>query len=427
MKWRIRGGRVIDPVNGCDETLDLWIDGDTIAATGRRPAGFEARREIDARGLQVWPGLVELNARLREPGAEHKATIASELAAAARGGFTTVCCMPDTDPVIDTPAVVELIYQRARNVRGARVRCIGALTRDLGGEVLAEMHALRTIGCVGVTNARHAIRDSGVLLNALDYAATLGLTVFLQSEDPWLAAGGVMHEGAASTRAGLVGIPPEAELVGLARDLLLVEKSGVRAHFSGLSTARSVAALKAARRRGATISADVGMPHLHLVDSDIDNDDARFHLRPPLRAAADRRGLGRALADGGIDAVSAQHEPHDQDAKAAPFAASEPGASGFDTFVPLLLELVARGTLDLARAVASASVAPAAIIGLPPPALSAGCVADITLVDPAKIWTATDDAFASAGRNSPFHGRRLSGRAVLTAVGGRIVFEDGLA
>jgi len=423
MKLRITGGRVIDPENHRDEVVDLWIDGDRIVGVGRKPGGFAATREIDASGQLVCPGFVEIGARLREPGAEHKATIASELRAAASSGFTTVCCTPDTDPVIDTPAVVELVSQHARNVRGARVRCIGALTRDLDGEILAEMQALKEIGCVGVSNAGRAIRDTSVLRNALAYAATLDLLVLLDAEDPWLGARGVMHEGAASTRAGLPGVPAAAELIGLARDLAVVEQTGVRAHFRTLSARQSTAQIRQARRLGLTVSCDVGIAHLYLSDNDVANFDSAHHVRPPFRSERDRNGLRKALARGSINALSAHHEPHDADAKAAPFATSAAGISGLDTYVPLLLGLVENGDLDLTGAIRAAAVEPARIVGLESAALGVGAIADICVIDPQREWQVDETSLVSQGKNTPFIGRTMRGQVSTTLVGGRVVFE----
>lgn len=422
MKLRIRNGRIVDPANGRDGIADLFIDGNRIAGIGRAPAGFEPARVVDANGCVVTPGFVDLGAQLREPGAEHKATIASELAAAAAGGFTTVCCAPDTAPVVDTPAVVELINQRARGVTGARVRCIGALTQGLEGAILAEMHALKDIGCVGVANTGRLIRDTNVLRHALAYAATLDLTVFLSPEDPWLG-GGYMHEGALSTRLGVPGIPAEAELIGLGRDLLLVEETGARAHFTKLSCARSVKPLREAKRAGLPISADVGIAHLTLCDEDIGRYDAQCHVRPPLRSRRDRAGLRRALAQGHIEALSAHHEPHDIDAKAAPFSATEPGISGFDTFLALMLARVEDGTLELGRAIAAASLEPARIAGIEGGALAVGDPADVCVFDPAHEWRLEVETMASQGKNTPFLGRTLRGRTIMTLVDGRIAYE----
>ena len=423
MKISISGGRVIDPASRRDEVVDVFIDGDRIVGLGRPPAGFKPVRVIAAAGAIVCPGFTEIGARLREPGAEHKATIASELEAAAAGGFTTVCCTPDTDPVIDTPAVVELIHQRARGVRGARVRCIGALTSGLGGSILAEMHALKDIGCVGVGNAGHVIRDTGVLKNALAYAATLGLTVFLEPEDPWLAAQGCMHEGAVSTRLGLPGIPSSAELIGLNRALVLIEETAARAHFRTLSCGRSVRYLNDARKAGLAVSADVGIAHLSLCDEDIARFDAHFHVRPPLRSRRDRARLLRGVNDGHIEILSAHHEPHDADAKAGPFGATAPGISGLDTFLPLLLALVVNGDLDLMRAIEAASVRPAQVIGQAADGINAGAIADICVFDPNRSWQLDAESMHSRGKNTPFLGRELRGRVLATLVGGRVVHE----
>lgn len=421
MKFRIRGGRLVDPANAIDTVTDVYVDGDRVVAIGRKPARFGAARELDASGCIVCPGFVDIAARLREPGYEHKASIAGELVAAAAGGFTTVCCTPDTAPVVDNPAVVELIHQRARGVRGARVRCIGALTQGLGGEVLAEMQALKDIGCVAVGNAGRPIHDTNVLRNALAYASTVGLPVLLDAEDPWLGARGVMHEGATSTRLGLAGIPAAAELIGLARELVLLGETGARAHFRTLSCAQSVSYVRDARKRGLAVSADVGIAHLHLVDEDVANHDANYHVRPPLRSTRDRDGLRRALARRHVDALTAHHEPHDADAKAVPFGASAAGLSGFDTFLPLALELVTAGTCDLAALIEACAVAPARILGLPAGALGVDAVADLCVIDPAHEWTVSAAGLRSQGRNTPFVGRALRGRVTHTLVGGRLV------
>jgi len=423
MKLEISRGRIVDPGNNRDETADLFVDGDIVVGIGRTPSGFKAARKIDATGLIVCPGFTEIGAALREPGAEHKATIASELTAAAAGGFTTVCCMPDTMPVIDTPAVVELINQRAKGVRGARVRCIGALTSGLGGEILAEMHALKDIGCVGVANAGRVIRDSNVLKNAMAYASTLDMTVFLNAEDPWLGAPGSMHEGAVSTRLGIPGIPAAAELIGLGRDLLLVEEEGVRAHFRTLSCGRSTKFLKDARKAGLAVTSDVGIAHLFLCDEDIGSFDAAYHVRPPFRSRRDRAQLRKSLREGQIEALSAHHEPHDSDAKAAPFSATEPGISGFDSFLPLMLELVDDGVMDLKRAITTAAVEPARILGLRSGVIGVGDAADICIFDPALKWRLSEETMLSSGKNTPFIGRGLRGKVVMTLVDGRTVFE----
>lgn len=423
MKLKISQGLIVDPANDLEEVTDLFIDGDKIASLNHAPPGFEVTREIDAQGLVVCPGFIEIGAQLREPGDEHKATIASELAAAAASGFTTVCCMPDTSPVVDTPAVVELINQRAKGVPGARVRCIGALTKALEGQILAEMHALKDIGCVGVTNARRFVRDTNVLRHALAYASTLNLTVFLNSEDPWLGSEGIIHEGTVSTRLGLPGIPAAAELIGLGRDLLLVEETEARAHFRTLSCARSVKYLNDARRSGLKVTSDVGIAHLFLSDEDIGRYNTQCHVRPPLRSSRDRARLRKGLATSQIQALSAHHEPQDRDAKAAPFSATEPGISGLDTFLPLLLALVNEGTMDLKRAIAAVTIEPAKILDLDVGAIGVGDIADICIFDPNKNWLLTEATMLSQGKNTPFLDRTLRGKVCTTLVSGRIVHE----
>jgi dihydroorotase len=425
MSIRIRGGRVIDPANERDEICDVFVHAGRIAAIGRAPRGFNAEWVIDAAGLVVCPGFVELGARMREPGFEHKATIASEARAAAASGFTTIVCTPDTQPVMDTPAVAEHVNQRAARTRAARVRYLGALTVGLEGKVLAEMQALKDGGCVGVTNVERAIVDTAVLRNALAYAATAGLTVFLQSEDHWLGRQGAMHEGATSTRLGVAGIPGAAETIAIQRDIALVAETGVTAHFCRLSSAASVKVIADARKAGLPVSADVGIMNLCFTDEDVDGYDANLHVRPPLRSERDRAGLGLGVKRGHIDAICAYHEPHDADAKAAPFMLTEAGASTLDAFLPALLECVERGFFDLPAAIRAASFAPHRVLGQTGGDLSPGQPADICVFNPRAEWTASAAALASAGKNSPWLGRKLTGKVMMTIVDGRIV-HDGL-
>ncbi len=423
MQIRITGGRLIDPANGIDARRDLYLARGRVAGIGRAPQGFEAKRVIDAAGCIVCPGLVELSARLREPGAEHKATIASESAAAAAGGVTTLCCPPDTTPPIDTAAVAELIHLRAAAAARARVVCQGALTRALGGELLAEMDALRRIGCVGVSNALEPVASTEVLRRALEYAATCDLTVFLYAEDGWLARNGRMHEGVTSTRLGIPGIPETAETVALARDLLLIEQTGARAHFCRISSARGARMIADARRRGLPVSADVAVHHLHLTDADVGHYDPMCHVRPPLRTRRDREGLRRALAAGVLDALCSDHQPQDHDAKTAPFSATTPGIAGLETLLPLALELVRDEVMPLPAVLGTLSAAPARILGLECGRLDRDRPADVCIFDPEQVWVATPEALHSAGRNSPFLGRSLRGRVRCTLLGGRVVYQ----
>ncbi|MSR14738.1 MAG: dihydroorotase [Gammaproteobacteria bacterium] len=419
---KLSQGRVLDPASDLDEITDVYIQGGNIAAIGRAPRGFKAQREYRLEGLILTPGFVDLGCHLREPGFEHKATIASEARAAVRAGFTALCCTPDTDPILDNPSVVQHIQQRAMAARGAQVLCLGALTVGLKGEVLTEMHALRAAGCVGVTNLDRTIMDTAVLKHALAYAASAGLTVFLHSEDYWLGRGH-LHEGATSTRLGVPGIPSAAEIIGVHRDLTLVADTGVRAHFCRLSCGASLPPIAAARRAGIAVTADTSILNLLYSIDDIDDFDANFHLRPPLRSHGDRRALRAGVNKRAIDAFSAYHEPHDADAKAAPFALTEPGASTLDTFLPALLDLVAQNAFDLKTALIAASLAPNQILGRAGGRIAVGAPADLCAFDQNHSWRVATASLASAGKNNPALGSEVTGRNRLTLVGGTVMYD----
>jgi len=427
VRIRIVGGRVVDPASGLDAVHDVYVADGLLARIGTAPPGFTAEREIDARGLVVCPGLVDLAARVREPGAEHKATIASETRAAVHGGVTTLCVPPDTDPVIDTPAVVELVHKRAADAGAARVEVLGALTRALAGERLAEMGALARAGCLGVSNGDAPIGDAEVVRRALEYAATFDLTVFLRPEDPWLACDGHVHEGEISAALGVPGIPESAETVSVARDLILAEQTGARIHFCRLSAARSVTMVAEARARGLPVSADVAAHQLHLSELDVASFDAMCHVRPPLRRVADRDGIRAGVADGSIDAVCSDHRPHERDAKLNPFPVTEHGVSGLETLLSLVLLLVEETGTPLAGALARVTCAPARILGLERGRLATGLPADVCIFDPSARRVLAGDDLCSRGRNTPFLGRELPGRVTHTLVGGRVVHEAGVA
>ncbi len=424
----IRGGRVIDPDSGHDGVADLWIAEGRILALGPAPADFTPDRVIDARGRVVCPGLVDLCARLREPGAEHKATIASETRAAAHRGITTLCCPPDTDPVIDTPAVVELVHQRAEAAGFARVVTLGALTRGLDGEQLSEMAALRDAGCPAVGNARRPLASTLVLRRALEYAATFGLTVMLDPEDEALAAGGCAHAGLVATRLGLPSIPAAAETAAVARDLALVEETGVRAHFCHLTTARAVRMIARARYDGVPVTADVAAPYLFLTEMDLAGFDSNCHLRPPLRSQRDLDALRRGLAEGTLSVLCSDHQPHEADAKLAPFPATEPGMSGLDTLPSLALRLVEDGVIGLPDAIARLTLGPARVLGLDAEGigtLRAGAPADVAIIDTGARWRVGADSIESKGQNTAFGGWELPGRVTHTLFRGRLVHEAG--
>ncbi|ROR34513.1 dihydroorotase [Inmirania thermothiophila] len=424
MRLTIRGARLVDPAGGLDTVADLHVADGRIAALGPAPAGFVPERVIEAAGLVACPGLVDLAARLREPGQEHKATIASETRAAAAGGITTLCCPPDTEPVIDTPAVAELIQRHARAAGFARVLPIGAVTQGLAGAQLSEMAALREAGCVAVGDGLEPLGDPLLLRRAMAYAATFDLPLHLRPEDPALRDGGIAHEGRVATRLGLPGIPPSAETVAIARALALAEETGARVHFCRLSTARGVALVRRAKAEGLAVTADVSAHQLHLTEDDLEGFDPQCHLRPPLREGADREALRAGLADGTLDAVCSDHQPHEADAKLAPFGETEPGISALETLLPLTLALVADGVCDLATALARLTAGPAAVLGLAPPRLAPGAVADVCLFDPDAAWTVEAATLRSRGRNSPFLGRTLRGRVRWTLLEGRIVHEE---
>lgn len=424
-KLRIHGGRVIDPANGIDAITDIFIERGRIAALGQAPDGFSAEVEIDATGQVVCPGLVDLAARMREPGAEHKATIASETRAAACGGITTLCTPPDTDPVIDTPAVAELIRVRAAEVGKARVVTLGALTRGLGGEQLSEMAALRRAGCVGVSNALRPIANPLVLRRALEYAATFDLTVFLHANDHWLANEGCAHEGRVSTRAGLPGIPEAAETAAVAFMLALIEQIGVRAHFCRLTTGRAARMVARARFDGVPVSADVAVPYLYLSENDISDFNSLCHVMPPLRTVEDRQQLRAALQNGTFQAICSDHQPHEPDAKMGPFPSTEPGISGLDTLLPLCLKLVGEEVLTLPEIISKLTVEPARILGLPAGTLTVGSAADVCIFDPQQTWLLETKNMNSRGHNTPFAGWEMQGRVTHTLLDGRRVFTLG--
>jgi dihydroorotase len=420
----IQGGHLIDPAHGVDGKKDLYINGNGfVVGVGKAPSGFKATKTIDARGLVVCPGLVDLRARLREPGLEYKATIESEVQAAVAAGITTLCCPPDTRPVIDTPAMAQMIQSRAWRFAKAFIHPLGALTQNLEGKLLADMEALDEAGCVGFTNALAPMTDTLVMRRALEYAATLDLTVFLHAEDPWLRNGGCVHEGEVGTRLGLPGIPEAAETVGVARDLALIEQTGCRAHFCNLSSSRAVDMIAEAIKHGLPVSADVTAHHLHLTEDDIGDFNTLCHVRPPLRSTIDRKGLRKALKTGVISAVCSDHQPHEPDAKLAPFAKSEPGITALETLLPLTLKLVDDKLLTLSEALALLTHKPAEIIGVETGHLGVGATADVCIFDPEPRWVLTEDKLISRGHNTPFLGWEFRGRVRYTLVGGRIVFE----
>jgi dihydroorotase len=422
MRIDIRGARVVDPASGRDEVTPLFIADGRIAAIGRAPDGFRPDRTIDAQGLVACPGLVDLAARLREPGLEYKATLESEMQAAVAGGVTSLACPPDTDPPLDEPGLVEMLKRRAESLHKARVYPLGALTVGLRGERLAEMAELLEAGCVGFFQANAPLTDLNVLLQAMRYASTFGYTVWLRPQDAHLAGGGVAHEGEVATRLGLPAIPEVAETVAVQTILALMESTGARVHLARLSTARSVQLVAQAKSRGLDLTCDVGIHHLHLCDRDLGDFDANANLVPPLRDQRDRDALRRGLADGTIDCACSDHAPVDEDAKQVPFGEAEPGATALELLLPLVLKWGEEMKLPLSETLAVVTTRAAPVLGIKAGSLAPGCAADICLFDPARHWIVLPEALASQGHNTPFLGLELRGRVTSTLVDGRVVY-----
>ena len=423
MKIHIRNGHVVDPKNAIDRLADVCIVAGKIVAVGHAPADFHANRTIDATGLIVCPGLVDLSVRLREPGFEYKATLESEMLAAASGGVTSLACPPDTDPPLDEPGLVEMLKFRARNLPGPRVYPIGALTQKLEGRALTEMAELTEAGCVAFTHADAPITDTQVLLRALEYAATFGYSVWLRPQDAHLARGGVAHDGAVASRLGLPGIPALAETVALATILQLARETGARVHIARLSTREGIAMVRAAKVQGLGISCDVATTHLHLCENDLVGFDAQMHLAPPVRSVRDRDAIREALRDGSIDAICSDHTPVDEDEKQVPFGESAPGASGVELLLPLTLKWARSMGVSLSQAIDLISWKPAQILGIPSGHLSVGASADLCAFDEHAEWQVTSRTFKSQGKNTPFLNHLMQGRVRYTVIDGHIDFE----
>jgi dihydroorotase len=421
MKLAIRQGRLVDPASNHDAVADLFIADGRIAALGVAPTGFVADREIDARGLVVAPGLVDLCARMREPGAE--GALRREMRAALAGGVTGIVCPPDTDPPLDEPGLVRMLRQRSREAAGARLYPLGALTAALQGEVLAEIETLAEAGCVAFMQTRCLPHDNGVLLQIMRYAKTFDLPVWLRPVEGTLAGDGVAAAGAVAGRFGLPAVPAVAETVALHTIFELQRDSGVRVHLCRLSSAAGIGLLRQAKREGLPVTADVGVHHLHLTDLDIGYFDPNFRLDPPLRTQRDRNAIVQALADGTIDAICSDHTPMAEDDKLLPFSEAVPGASALETYLPLVLKWGGDAGVPLVRTLAKVTHEAARILNEPTGQLAVGAKADVVLFDPQAHWTVQRTEFLSRGANTPFAGYELIGRAMLTLVGGEVRFD----
>ena len=425
MKIHIKNGRLVDPKNRIDSTQDVFIAAGKIVAIGAIPAGFHANRVIDASNLIVCPGLIDLSARLREPGFEYKATLESEMAAAVAGGVTSLVCPPDTDPPLDEPGLVEMLKYRAKNLNQSHVYPLGALTMGLKGERLTEMVQLSDAGCIGFSHAEHPLIDTLVLSRALNYAATFGYTVWLRPQDAFLSKDAVAHDGMVATRLGLPGIPVEAETIALTTIIELARTSGARVHLCRLSSAGGVELVRQAKASGLAITCDVGAHHLHLSEIDIGYFDSNCNLKPPLRSTRDRDALRAGVVDGTIDAICSDHAPVDDDAKQLPFAESEPGATGLELLLPLTLKWAVTEKLDLLRALATITSKAAWILGLEAGSLAIGERADVCIFDADEAWLVDRGALKSLGKNTPFIGMDMIGKVHYTLVDGHVVYPHG--
>jgi dihydroorotase len=429
MKILIRNGRVIDPASNFDETCDVALAAGRILAIGNVAPGFAPSRVIDAAGCIVAPGLVDLAVRLREPGHEHEGMLESEMAAAVAGGVTSLVCLPDTDPVLDEPGLVEMLKFRAEKLHQARVFPLGALTRNLQGEVLTEMVELTEAGCVGFSQAEVALTSTQVLQRALQYASTYGYTVWLRPQELHLGRG-VAASGALATRLGLAGVPVAAETIALHTIFELMKATGAKVHVCRLSSAAGVELVRRARDEGLAVTCDVSINSLHLTDVDIGYFDSRMRLNPPLRQQRDRDALREALADGTIDALVSDHTPVDEDAKMLPFAEAEPGATGLELLLGLALKWGQESGVGLARSLAVLTSQPAGVLGAALGTLRdsagqlvEGGIADLCVIDPQAEWVVTSDTLRSQGKHTPFSGYALPGRVRCTIAAGQIAHE----
>ena len=429
MKTLIKGGRAIDPASGYDEKADVALVDTAVVAINSIAVDFNPDITIDATGCIVMPGLVDLAARLREPGQEHAGMLASEMAAAVAGGVTSVVCPPDTEPVLDEAGLVEMLRHRAELLKQARLFPLGALTRNLEGEVLTEMLHLTQAGCIGFSQADVPLANTQVMLRALQYASTFGYTVWLRPQELHLGKG-VAASGPLATRMGLSGVPVAAETIAMHTIFELVRSTQARVHLCRISSAAGVALVRQAKREGLPITCDVSINSLHLTDVDMGYFDSRMRVNPPLRQQHDRDALRAGLADGTIDALVSDHTPVDEDAKALPFAEAEPGATGLELLLSLAYKWAQDSGLALNQALGVVTHRPAAVVGsaLGHMAASAGRlvvggVADICVFDPNAAWTVEASALRSQGHHTPFGGYELPGRVRATLVGGHLAYR----
>jgi dihydroorotase len=429
MNILIKNGRVIDPASSFDAVADLALADGRVHAIKTIPQDFAPARVIDAKGCLVMPGLVDLSARLGEPGYEHEGMLGSEMSAAVAGGVTSLVCPPDTDPVLDEPGLVDMLQYRSQKLNRARVLPLGALTRGLKGEVLSELMELTEAGCVGFTQAEASLADTQVMQRALQYASTYGYAVWLRPQDVHLGRG-VAASGALATRLGLPGVPVAAETIALHTIFELVAATGARVHLCRLSSAAGVELVRQAKERGLPVTCDVSINSLHLTDVDIGYFDTRMRVTPPLRQQRDRDALRQGLAEGTIDALVSDHTPVTEESKALPFGEAAPGATGLELLLGLAMKWGQESRLDLSRVIAVLTSEPARVLGRALGALEGsvgqltkGAVADVCIFDPQAHWTVGAAALRSQTKHTPFSGYELAGRVRCTVAGGQVVYE----
>ena len=419
----IKQGRIVDPANEVDCVGSVYIANGKIISILSEPEGFIADKTIDAENKVVCPGFIDLSTRLREPGQSRKATFKSESIAAASAGITSLCLQPDTKPVIDTPAVAELIKELADKAGYPQIYPIAALTQKLEGNELSSMLALKQAGCIAISNANKPVNNLLILRRAMEYAASHNLLLIFRPNDYWLGNKGCAHEGIVATRYGLPSIPDAAETIALDQCLELAELTGCKIHFGQISCKRSVIKIHQANKYGLNVTADVAMHQLHLTENDIIPFDSAYHVLPPLRTEADKQYLRQGLAGDIINCISSDHQPHDLDAKLGAFPETEPGISSLETLLPLMLRLVAQHAITLNQGIAALSQNPAKILGLHTGSLAVGFPADICIFDPELYWEINSNNWKSKGTNTPFWGQIMKGRVTHTLQSGRLIYQ----
>ncbi len=420
----IRGGRVIDPANQLDEVGSVYLADGKILAMFEKPADFNPEQVINAEGLIVCPGFIDLSVRLREPGYSYKGSFASETRAAASAGVTSLCLPPDTKPSIDTPAVIELINDKSEKVGYEQIYPIGALTQRLAGTELSSMFALKEAGCIAVSNAQFPVANLAVLRRAMEYASSHDLLLIYRPDEPSLNNNGCAHEGLFATHYGLPGIPEAAESIAVAQCLDLAELTGCRVHFSQISSKRAVIKIQQAKKYGLKVTADVAVHQLHICEENIEPFNSAYHVLPPFRTEMDKKYLQEGLANGTIDAICSDHQPHDLDAKLGAFPETAPGIAALETLLPLTLSLTEKNNaITLSRALSFITHKPAQILGLKAGALTVGYPADICIFNPSAQWEVNQQNWHSAGSNTPFWGKTFTGRVTHTIQTGRIIYR----